>query len=140
MKSISLITVAVLAVTPLLHGCAVGLAVPAVAGLNMSKNGPIQMRIEGNGNAMAAFKSAAIEAGGTIPHVTTEYAEANFASKAARAEIQLVQPGRYSVSVTSTAARSWDFEDGLAKIADGIGGGMSKAGFVIVERKRDSGL
>lgn len=140
MKATTAITIAALAIATMLHGCAAGIVAPVLGVTNLAKNGPIFMTMEGKGDGMKSFKQAVLNAGGTVPRTNGDYAEAQFASKAVRSELQGLGAGRWAVNVTTTAARSWDFEDSLAKVADAITGEMGKAGFVMVERRRESGL
>lgn len=140
MNAKAVLTLATLAMAPMLHGCAAGLIAPALAGMNLSKNGPVQLVLEGTGDARSAFRRAAIDAGGTIPRFAEGYVEAQFPVRYAKAEFQEIEKGRYAVMVTTTSARSWDFEDGLMLLADSLSASMGKAGFATVERKRESGL
>lgn len=140
MKFKTALLIATLSTAPLLGGCAAGLVVPAMAGVNLAKNGPIAMKIEGKGDGIAAFRRAVVEAGGTVPRAGDGYAEGQFSAKSVRVELQQIERGLWAVAVTTTAARSWDFEDGIAKVADAISTGMGKAGFVTSSRERTSGL
>lgn len=140
MKATTAATVIVLAAMPLLGGCAAGLVAPVIAGTNLAKNGPIAMKIEGKGDAIAAFRRSIVEAGGTVPRTSDGYAEGQFMAKAVRVELQHIERGLWAISVTTTAARSWDFEDGIAKTADVISSSMNKAGFITTARERSSGI
>lgn len=140
MKATTAITLAALAFTPILHGCAVGLVAPAVGVTNMLRNGPVQAKLEGKGDAIAAFKRAVITAGGSVPRQSVDFAEGQFSVKGVQAELQALGGGKYALNVTPTVAKSWDFVDTIAQVADAITDGMSKSGFVVVERKREAGL
>jgi hypothetical protein len=140
MKLKTAILIATLSAAPLLGGCAAGLVAPVIAGTNMAKNGPIAMKIEGKGDAITAFRRSIVEAGGTVPRVSDGYAEGQFMAKAVRVELQHIERGLWAVAVTTTASRSWDFEDSIAKTADAISSSMNKAGFITISRERSSGI
>lgn len=123
-----------------LQGCAAALVAPVVGGMNLARNGPVVMKLEGKPDGIAAFKRAAIAAGGSVPKQTADFAEASFTLRGTSAEIQALGGVQYSVTVTPTAAKSWDFKDTIQHTADDLAAGMAKAGFTVVERTRDNGL
>jgi hypothetical protein len=133
-------TIVCLASAGILQGCAAGLAVPALAGTNLIKNGPIVLVVEGKGDGIAAFKLAVIGSGGTVPRQTQDYAEGNYSARAVKAEIQGLGGGRFNVTITPTAAKSWDFVDTIQQTADAIADGMGKQGFAVTSRTREGGL
>lgn len=126
----------------LLSGC---MALPVVAMANMAhKSGTMTITLEGRGDALKAFREAAIRSGGTVPMVTADFARAEFSNVDIKVEAQLI-PGQAGVvtlrsSSMSNLGRTYELKDNMTEIPEQVALAMQSAGFVVKSKHRDRGL
>lgn len=129
------------ALTSVLGGCMAALAIPA-AGIinNVHKSGVMEIVVEGPGNAVSAFKDAAISTGGVVPQSSADFARAEFSNSDVKVDAQLLPKGQMRIrgGPLSDAGRTYQFEDGIGNVTQAIVDGMVAKGFKVVssERKR----
>ena len=127
---------------PLVSGC-VAAAVPAVVGLaNLAdKSGSMVIILNGS-DGPAAFKSAAVRSGCTVPALTTDYARADCADVDVKVEAQALGDGdiRLTSGSLSNVGRTYELEDNISLRAEAIADRMVENGFILVSKDRQKAL
>lgn len=121
---------ALVAVT--VSGC---MALPMLAG-RLQDAGATNIALEGNGDAMAAFRGAVNQAGGVVTLATRDYARGEFRDSNVSVEIQvLVGEGKQKLFMTGASVRTsfmpWIGGDSVGKTTAKVAGIMQGAGFQI---------
>lgn len=121
-----------------LQGC---MAIPAVlAGGNMAtKVSVAKFTVEGKKSARAAFREAAIKAGGVITNSSDDYSKSEFADVAVKVEIQTTSLGEYQIigSSNTTVARAWEFKDNISETTQKIVDLMAANGFKVTSSSKN---
>lgn len=123
-----------------LSGC---IAAPIVALANLAhKSGTMSITLQGPGNALHAFREAAIKNGGTIPSVNQDFARAEFSDVDMKVEAQMLPEQTIIIrgASLSNSGRTYMLKDSIGEITENIAQSMQAAGFVIKDRKRDRGI
>lgn len=126
----------------LTSGC---VALPIAAMANLAhKSGTMTVTLEGDGDAIKAFRDAAVRAGGTVPVVQSSFARAEFSNVDLKVEAQVLPGQRHAVTLRgsslSNVGRTYELKDNIGEVTSGIAEQMKSVGFVIVDRKRDRGV
>jgi hypothetical protein len=133
--------VALLAAAGSLPGC---VAVPIAGLVNLAhKSGTMTITLEGRGDPIAAFREAAIRAGGTVPAVAPDFARAEFSTVDMKVDAQ-VGTDKRSVTIRgaslSNVGRTYELKDNITEITEAVALAMQSAGWQIKDKKRDRGL
>lgn len=137
---------AALLLTVGLSGCVVGLAGMAASGAGLvnlaHKSGTMTVVMEGSGEVIEAFRSAAISAGGTVPESNADFARAEFSDADVVIEAQQTSPSRVRLrgASLSGAGRTWELEDGITNTTEQVVEILEDRGFVVIERERERGI
>lgn len=113
-------------------GC---MALPMLAG-RLQDAEATNIALEGNGDAMAAFRGAVNQAGGVITLATRDYARGEFRDSNTSVEIQVrAGEGRQKLLMTGASGRAsfmpWVGGDSIGKTTARVAGIMQGAGFQI---------
>lgn len=135
-----LLVLATACVLPFFSGC---IAVPAVAMANlMHKSGTMTITLEGKGDAIKAFRDAAIRTGGTVPIASGDFARAEFSTTDMKVEAQVIPGQRETVvlrgSSLSNVGRTYEMKDNIGETTEAVALGMQ--GFVIKQKDRARGV
>ncbi|WP_342619776.1 hypothetical protein [Rhodoferax sp. GW822-FHT02A01] len=128
--------------TASLSGC---MLAPVVGMANLAhKSGTMTVTLEGQRDAIKAFKDAAIKNGGTVPATTTDFARAEFSSVDMKVEIQ-VTGTQTKIAVVrgsslSNVGRTYEFKDNIGEITEKVALDMQDGGYVIKSKQRDRGM
>ncbi len=111
-------------------------AMPAAATAETPKLDPIMVKLQGQGDAIPAFKHSVEAAGGTMTYTGSRSAIAGFGARQVGASISMQGAGNYALRVIADREKSPGGDDDIAQIEAAITDGMTKAGFTAQERRR----
>jgi hypothetical protein len=126
-----------------LTGCVAALALPAVGLANLAhKSGTMTVELEGDSNPISAFRTAAIDSGGTVPQTSEGFARAEFTNTDVKVEAQVTDSNRVQLrgASLSNVGRTYEFEDGITNTTQSIVDKMVAQGFTVVSSSRDRGV
>lgn len=131
-----------LVVSTSLAGC---MAVPIIGMANLAhKSGTMTITLEGRGDAIKAFRDAAIRSGGTVPSVQSDFARAEFSSEDIKVDAQVtgatVKTVVLKTSSLSNVGRTYATKDDITEVTEKVADAMVSAGFTVQSKKRDRGI
>ncbi len=121
------------------------MAVPLIGMANLAhKSGTMTITLEGQGDAVKAFRDAAVRNGGTVPSVQPDFARAEFSTEDIKVDAQVtgttVKTIVLKASSLSNVGRTYATKDDITEVTEKVAGAMSASGFTVQSRKRDRGI